>query len=419
MELAIEIARKSRPEDGRPHPRVGAVLASADGTVIETAARGEDGPGQHAEFSLLRKLGARNVNVEGAELFVTLEPCTARGHGKVPCAERIRTSGVQRIHIGMLDPNPHILGRGETSLRWAGLQVERFPDELVRQLEELNSEFVAQHRRAHLPSSSLYVTTQISDIILSELQAEGLRVHEVPHDWDLTIDDLVHSCRGGHDPASRWDLSELVRQARRKAFDRKYAAYTYERDVRGRSHAWRSHLLEILSRLGVQTLRGLRVLDVGISNGLEGEGLLEDIEELTIVDVASTSLDSARKRLPRARPFQADAEDLRPINAGSHDVYLSMRTYQSSYLDMTRATREAYRVLRPGGLFVASIANGFMGDDDELIPGLVLPRTSIVDRDRPFELVERVRRQLSRLRFADIGVLSSEGEIFVFGRRTL
>ena len=52
--LAIDEARKSVPEnDGRPHPRVGAVVVK-NGEVLATAHRGE-GEGNHAEYIALEK----------------------------------------------------------------------------------------------------------------------------------------------------------------------------------------------------------------------------------------------------------------------------------------------------------------------------------------------------------------------------
>ena len=417
MRVAIEEARKSIVEDQGVHPYVGAVVARGDGTVVVTAHRGETGPGRHAEFIALSKITEGQLDVSDAELFVTLEPCTARGPGKVSCAQRIAGSGIRRVHIGMLDPNPQILGRGETELRWEGIDVERFPSELIRELEELNQEFVRVHREAHLPDTSLYVRTQICDIILQELQREGMGVKELPYDWDVSVTDLIPYCRSFYSEAIPWDLEDMLHKVRGLAFDKKYADYTYDRDARGLIPEWRDDFVSVVTGMGLGSLNDYRVINVGIGNGAEGNGLLDEVSELTLADVAPLSLDAAKVKLPRARAFVTDAEKLAPIRTASQDVYMSLRTYQSSYFDVVSGIREAYRVLRPGGLFVVSVANAFLGDEDAIVPGLVIPHTSIVDRDRPFEVVEKIRRQLTIMRFEKVGIHSGPTEIYVFARR--
>lgn len=136
--LAIEEARKSIPEDDRPHPRVGAVVAK-DGRVLSQAHRGETLK-SHAEYIALERKLPDDL-VAGATVYTTLEPCTTRTHPKVPCAQRIIDRRISRVVIGMLDPNPEIRGIGYQALRDAGIDVQLFPGDLARQVEEINREF--------------------------------------------------------------------------------------------------------------------------------------------------------------------------------------------------------------------------------------------------------------------------------------
>ena len=168
---------------------------------------------------------------------------------------------------------------------------------------------------------------------------------------------------------------------------------------------WKQDLISILKRMGVDPLENFRVINVGVGNGIEGEGVLDRLSSLTLVDIAPRSLEAARSRLPRANAFVAAAERLKPIREFSQDVYLSLRTYQSSYFDIVRAIREGDRVLRPGGAFVISVANAFVGEEGAVLPGLVIPHTGIIC-DRPFEVAEKIRRHLTLLRFDDVGVRS-------------
>jgi len=141
--MAIEEARKSVAEDGRPHPKVGAVVVK-DGKVLGTAHRGEL-PGNHAEYVALEKKLSDEA-VAGATVYTTLEPCTTRTHPKVPCAERLVERKVARVVIGMLDPNPDIRGRGDQLLSDAGIETQLFPRELRAQVEEMNREFIRSQK---------------------------------------------------------------------------------------------------------------------------------------------------------------------------------------------------------------------------------------------------------------------------------
>ena len=71
----------------------------------------------------------------------------------------------------------------------------------------------------------------------------------------------------------------------------------------------------------------------------------------------------------------------------------------SRFFDVTSAIREAFRVLKPGGLPLISVANGYLDVDDEVreyvIPGLKdVNGSEFVSPDRPFDLLSRYHRML-------------------------
>jgi diaminohydroxyphosphoribosylaminopyrimidine deaminase/5-amino-6-(5-phosphoribosylamino)uracil reductase len=105
---------------GRTHPNpiVGALVVSG-GKVI-AAGHHQKAGGPHAEVAALSKAGER---ARGADLYVTLEPCDHYGRTP-PCTETIVASGIRRVLIGSVDPNPLVHGRGIRRLRAGGIQVE-------------------------------------------------------------------------------------------------------------------------------------------------------------------------------------------------------------------------------------------------------------------------------------------------------
>ena len=143
MQLAIELAAKCVSEEGRVSPKVGAVVAR-NGVVLASAYRGEMKPGEHAEYTLLeRKL--QGIDLEGATLYSTLEPCTHRSHPKIACTDRVIARKLKRVVIGTLDPNAQIRGLGELRLQEAGIEITKFDPDLVPQLRAMNKEFTDMH----------------------------------------------------------------------------------------------------------------------------------------------------------------------------------------------------------------------------------------------------------------------------------
>ena len=100
-----------------PNPMVGAVLVHAGRILSKGHHRHAGGP--HAEAVALKKI---KTIPAGATLYVTLEPCCTQGRTG-PCTDLILQSGLRRVVIGSLDPNPLHHGRGESLLRKAGVEV--------------------------------------------------------------------------------------------------------------------------------------------------------------------------------------------------------------------------------------------------------------------------------------------------------
>jgi ATP-dependent DNA helicase RecG len=145
MELAVETMLESRSEHPqRPDPLVGAALVDIDGNLLGHVSRGDLRVGAHAEYQLIDRL-CRNDNLEGATLYVTLEPCTTRGPGRTPCAERVISARIGRVFIGMVDPNPDIEGHGIAMLMKSGVSVGFFDKDLSETIQLQNKEFIEYH----------------------------------------------------------------------------------------------------------------------------------------------------------------------------------------------------------------------------------------------------------------------------------
>ncbi len=130
MRLAVEMAEKGR-YISKPNPFVGAVIVKNDRIIGKgfTQRRGED----HAEIVALKEAGDQ---AKGADLYVTLEPCSHYGLTP-PCSEAIIKAGISRVFAGIADPNPEVNGKGFQLLKAHGIEVfyPYLEEEIKQQLE--------------------------------------------------------------------------------------------------------------------------------------------------------------------------------------------------------------------------------------------------------------------------------------------
>lgn len=127
----IAQALKLAAKGGRavaPNPMVGAVIEK-NGKIIGKGYHQKFG-GPHAEVLAIRSV-KRKAELQGATLYVTLEPC--RHHGKTPpCFDLIKKVGTSRIICGSRDP----FQKGQRSANITFLH-----DHIAKKCRELNKFF--------------------------------------------------------------------------------------------------------------------------------------------------------------------------------------------------------------------------------------------------------------------------------------
>lgn len=119
-----------------PNPRVGCVIVKGGKIIGEGWHERAGGP--HAEVHALRQAG---VAAKGADVYVTLEPCSH--HGRTPpCAQALVDAGVKRVVAAMGDPNPRVDGGGLALLQAHG--IASACGLMETQARQLNPGFVAR-----------------------------------------------------------------------------------------------------------------------------------------------------------------------------------------------------------------------------------------------------------------------------------
>ncbi|KAK4039235.1 cytidine deaminase-like protein [Parachaetomium inaequale] len=134
MRLALEQAQKSPPKP--TNYRVGAVLVdSAANEILATGYTLELPGNTHAEQTCFMKLAEKHgvseehlKEVLPAELvlYTTVEPCSKRLSGNLPCVERVRrlAGSIRTVYVGIMEPETFVAeNTGKKSLEAAGIDV--------------------------------------------------------------------------------------------------------------------------------------------------------------------------------------------------------------------------------------------------------------------------------------------------------
>lgn len=104
-----------------PNPSVGAVLVQGGEIVGRGYHTGAGKP--HAEVEAIADARAKGWQVEGGEIFITLEPCSTTGRTP-PCTSAIIEAGLRRVVWAAEDPNPAHRGAAGEVLERARVEVK-------------------------------------------------------------------------------------------------------------------------------------------------------------------------------------------------------------------------------------------------------------------------------------------------------
>jgi pyrimidine deaminase RibD-like protein len=189
-ELAIAEARKSVPEDDRPHPFVGVVIVK-NGKILATGHRGKTGAGDHGEYGALKDLS--ETDTKGATAYTTLEPCSSRKPPKKPCTERLIESKVARVVYGMADKHESVYGHA--SLVEAGIEIGFFPSDLMPELLAVNKRWTDSLRvKPLVPPNDTNAMANVSYYKLGTSMQDNIHLYvRPPKDADgfYTVEDAV------------------------------------------------------------------------------------------------------------------------------------------------------------------------------------------------------------------------------------
>lgn len=151
MKLAKGLALKGLGNTS-PNPVVGCVIVKG-GRVVARGYHKKAGL-PHAEIEAIREAKEKHIDLKGATMYVTLEPCSHFGKTP-PCTDSIIENGIKKVVVGMRDPNPINNGKGIRILRKRGISVR--VGVLRKELEDINLPFIK-----FINTGMPYVTVKIA-----------------------------------------------------------------------------------------------------------------------------------------------------------------------------------------------------------------------------------------------------------------
>lgn len=107
--------------------RVGAVIVTADGQSF-TGYTHENSPTHHAEQEAIIKAVQAGVELRGATIYTSMEPCSKRASEPESCTELILRYGFARVVFACYEPDCFVCCEGALRLRRAGVEVRVYPE---------------------------------------------------------------------------------------------------------------------------------------------------------------------------------------------------------------------------------------------------------------------------------------------------
>ena len=167
MRRALELSKKA-VGCVNPNPLVGAVIVKDNRIIGEGYHEYFGGP--HAEvnaFANAKENAFKNAkgDVEGATMYVTLEPCSH--YGKTPpCADAIVRNKISKVVIGMIDPNPMVAGRGIEILRNNGIEVTvGIMDRSIKKTNEIFIKYITHKKPFCIMKTAMTIDGKIATAI--------------------------------------------------------------------------------------------------------------------------------------------------------------------------------------------------------------------------------------------------------------
>lgn len=401
MEYSIDIAKKA-PQSSL---QAAAVLVSDHDELICSAYAGEEG----GSWSSVLLGKARKLKVSNAKsIYITIN--TLLGDYSFGLSKLLSEILISEIYVGLPDPALTCYIEGDPVITLN--HVYRYSEKLQREILKQNACFYTVSEQS-IKYSPYYFENRISNLVIEKLKSKGFVVSREEININKqkgALASLLSSKYG----VECSEVNTIIDNALSESFNDKYATYNYSYDTRSLDPDWKKGFMSLYEQFSTCPLVDNNILNVGVGSGNEAIALFSNCTNITFVDIAPAGLEKIKKQIPASKVIISSADDLSAIPDNSYDLYVSLRTYNSSFFDIKEAVSEAHRVLKSSATMVVSVANGFLcSEQQRVIPGLIIPGAEFVDIYRGMDTAKLVTSELLRKGFKNIRKYFTDTEIYI------
>lgn len=404
MRLSIEISKESANDT----LKVGTVLVSQNDVLLCSAFSGEVDNKTWSEV-LVDKI--RTLNVSYAHgLFLTIN--TIHTANVFELQKILSYIEVENIYIGL--PDPSLTDFIDNDPFLTKRQINRYPELCQKEILEINDSYYTNSRQ-NLRGCRYYYENRVGSLVVNNLKKYGYTIpFEILNTNRQRKKIAWWLCRSYNINYPK--ASKIINNAISDAFNQKYSVYNNADDLRSVYPNWEKPYIDIRNELVEDGCTAVEIINVGVGNGEEAMKLFTKESKITFVDVATDGLAKLKSHFPLANTLICNADDLSLVTDDVFDLYVSLRTFNSSFFNIKDAVVESYRVLKKGGAIILSIANGFLVREmSHPLKGLIIPSTDFVDIYRGVEMAKAIRKELISVGYVKVKVITGETEIFLFG----
>lgn len=402
MNYSISISKES-PQSNL---QVGVVLVSERNDLICSAFAGEE---RNVSWCSVLLSKVRKLKLDNARsIYITINTMSAIE--SFDLNELLKEVNIHEIYMGL--PDPALTAYLDNDPTMPLNHVYRYPDELQREILEQNSQFFADSKQS-IKYSPYYFENRISNFVIEKLQLKGFIISKNELNANKRKAALASLICNKYGIEASAALS-VVHNAISESFNNKYGAYNYSDDIRSLDLGWKEYFMYVYMSSYARPMSSINILNVGVGDGQEAIALFSNCMCVTFVDIAQSGLRNIKEQLPSAKVIVSSADDLSFIPDNSYELYVSLRTFNSSFFEIKEALLEAHRVLKPNAAIIISVANGFLCPERyRITPGLIIPGTEFVDIYRGMNTTKLIHAEFSQAGFKNIQLFLTNTEIYL------